>query len=250
MSWDSLSSSAANSIAGEQRRISGNADTAGAYVDLPNGIATAALQAGQANAASFEMWATVEENRFWARCLISESSNGGEGISAAAGDRDYLMLTPLGFAGVSGSGRIPGSFPPAGNRRDCRHEAPTPLATGIEHHIVVTYDQNDTTGGPGGTAKVYLNNTSGGQRRDQSLDVAGPTVRRKQSWFGRSHQWAGDALIDGLYNEFRIYDHTLTAGEVAANFTAGPSRRRSRSWWSIAIQASCRSRTRARPRSR
>jgi hypothetical protein len=187
---------------------------------LPNGIATAALQAGQANAASFEMWATVEENRFWARLFDFGSSNGGEGISAAAGDRDYLMLTPLGFAGVLGFESHPG-FVPSGGVAGIAVTAPTPLATGIEHHIVVTYDQNDTTGGAGGTAKLYLNNVLAASGGISPSMLPGQLFEENNSWLGRA-QWAGDALIDGLYNEFRIYDHTLTAGEVAASFAAGP----------------------------
>ena len=40
------------------------------------------------------------------------------------------------------------------------------------------------------------------------------------NWLGRS-QWP-DPLLDGSYNEFRIYDSALTAGEVAANSALGP----------------------------
>jgi hypothetical protein len=194
---------------------SANADTAGAYVNLPNGIATTALQAGQANAASFEMWVTVEENRFWARLFDFGTSEGGEGVSSAAGGADYLMLTPLGFTGVLGFEAHPAV--PAG----IGVLAPAALATGIEHHIVVTYDQNNTTAGPGGTANVYLNNTLAATGAISTSMLPGQLFDENNDWLGRA-QWGGDALIDGLYNEFRIYDHTLTAGEVAANFAAGP----------------------------
>jgi hypothetical protein len=40
------------------------------------------------------------------------------------------------------------------------------------------------------------------------------------NWLGRS-QWP-DPVFDGLFNEFRIYDHALTPGEVGADFIVGP----------------------------
>jgi hypothetical protein len=42
----------------------------------------------------------------------------------------------------------------------------------------------------------------------------------RNNWLGRA-QWP-DPLYDGLIDEFRIYNHALTAAEVSANFTAGP----------------------------
>jgi hypothetical protein len=39
------------------------------------------------------------------------------------------------------------------------------------------------------------------------------------NWLGRS-QWP-DPIFDGSFNEFRIYDHALTAAEVTASFNTG-----------------------------
>ena len=58
--------------------VPSNTSTAGAYVNLPNGIASAAISGGQANAASFEMWVTVQENRFWRDCLTSAAVTRGK----------------------------------------------------------------------------------------------------------------------------------------------------------------------------
>jgi hypothetical protein len=202
-------------LRGNNNIPSSAADVSGAYVDLPNGIATSALQAGQANAASFEMWVTIETNRFWGRLFDFGTSNLGEGGSDSGGGSDYLMLVSQGFGGGFAF-----ESHPAGNAGSVL-ETPAPLATGIEHHIVVTYDQNNTSAGPGGTANVYLNNTLAATGPINPLMLAGQLFDENNDWLGRS-QYGADVLIDGLYNEFRVYDHVLTAGEVAANFTAGP----------------------------
>ena len=191
------------------------ADTSGIYVDLPNGIVTSALQSGQANAMSLELWATVQENRFWARLFDLGTSNLGEGTSSGGGEADYLMMVPLGFATEfafeSHPGFMGGSVLGTG----------APLPTGVQHHIVVSYNQNDTTAGPGGTANVYLTNTlavSGPINPNMPL---GSLTNENNDWLGRS-QYGADVLFDGLYNEFNVYDHALSAAEVDANFAAGP----------------------------
>jgi hypothetical protein len=95
------------------------------------------------------------------------------------------------------------------------------LSTGSQHHIVSVFDSTDTMGGanPNGTMRNYLNG---------SLVAATPlyagfslgTLPDVNNWLGRS-QWP-DPLFDGSYNEFRIYDHALTAGQVAASGALGP----------------------------
>ncbi|MBA3483624.1 MAG: LamG domain-containing protein [Pirellulales bacterium] len=195
--------------------------TNGAYVNLPNGIASAAIGGGQANEASFEMWVTVQQNRFWARLFDFGGSNAGEDTSEGANEQDYLMFVPQGFNNTYGFESHPAFAGTAGvNGAAVLGAAESPLPTGVQHHIVVTYDQNDTTGGPGGTAKVYLNNAApivGAISANMPLGSIGNEVN---SWLGRA-QW-NDALIDASYEEFRIYDHALTDSEVTASSTAGP----------------------------
>ena len=96
----------------------------------------------------------------------------------------------------------------------------SPLPTGVQHHIVVTYNQNDVTGGPGGTAKVYLNNAAPIVGAISPNMPLGSVSNEVNSWLGRA-QW-NDALIDGFYDEFRIYDHALSDAEVTASSAAGP----------------------------
>jgi hypothetical protein len=47
------------------------------------------------------------------------------------------------------------------------------------------------------------------------------TFINNNNWLGRS-QWP-DPLFDGHFDEFRIYDHALTAQEVSDNFAEGPT---------------------------
>lgn len=187
----------------------------GAYVDLPNGIVTSALQAGQTNAASFEMWVTVQENRFWARLFDFGTSDGGEDNPTAAGGQDYFTAVSLGYTGTLGFETH------AATQGGTVLLGPNPLSTGKKHHVVVTLDQNNTTGGPGGTANIYVDNVLAATGAMNPNLLPGQLEFENNDWLGRS-QYGGDPLIDGLYDEFRIYDHPLSASEVAANFAAGP----------------------------
>jgi hypothetical protein len=45
------------------------------------------------------------------------------------------------------------------------------------------------------------------------------TLDDLNNWLGRAQ--FGDPLFDGTFNEFRIYDRALTAGQVLGNFQAG-----------------------------
>lgn len=47
------------------------------------------------------------------------------------------------------------------------------------------------------------------------------TVKPKDNWLGRS-SFSVDPGLEGSIDEFRVYDHALTADEVKAAFAAGP----------------------------
>jgi hypothetical protein len=187
----------------------------GAYVNLPNGIVSAAFNSGTARAASFETWTTTQTNRGWAELFSFGLSNQGEDMAGAGDQRDYITLIPQ-------TGTSPAFF------RITTHTAGVPaegfaetttLGTGVQHHIVVTADHNDLSGGTNGTLKLYLNNNLVDSGPISQLIELG-SMLDDNNWLGRS-QW-NDPLFDGSYNEFRIYDHVLNATEVATNFTQGP----------------------------
>ena len=47
------------------------------------------------------------------------------------------------------------------------------------------------------------------------------TIDDLNNWLGRS-QYQADPELGGTYHEVRIYSKALSAGQITANFTAGP----------------------------
>ena len=192
-----------------------NAITEDAYVDLPNGIVSGAFTSGTNRAASFETWTTVQTHRNWAEIFAFGTSNCGEDSSCSGSDTGYITLIP---ANGAGSGTLWTVGHPAFGG-DAPADAGLVLPTGVRHHIVSVFDHNDTTAGPNGTIRQYLNGVPAGQAAihpNLQLD----TMVDNNNWLGRS-QWP-DPLFDGSFDEFRIYDHALTGTEVATNSFFGP----------------------------
>lgn len=193
---------------------SGDLNTAGAvgaYVDLPNNILTDAVLNGSFGQTTLEMWLTVQEHRTWAEAFVFGTSTGGEGISDNGDGQSYIALIPR-------SG--PNDF--RGTTRSPTAEAPiiggAPLALNQRHHVVMVLDGLDSTAGLNGTVSLYLNN---GAPVTAAIEPFIDSMVNNNNWFGRS-LFGGDALFDGLIDEFRIHDNALDAAAVAASFTAGP----------------------------
>ena len=190
--------------------------TVGTYVDLPNGIFTSAVNGGTFGAVSIETWITVQQHNNWAEAFVFGTSNGGENMSNSGSATAYIALIPQ-------SGATPQDFrattkAATGNPAETPIiGSPTPLTTNQRHHIVLVLDQNDPTAGANGTASLYLNN---GAPVTAEIRPLLDQVVDNNNWLGRS-QWP-DTLFDGSIDEFRIYDHALSASEVASSFTIGP----------------------------
>jgi hypothetical protein len=189
--------------------------TVGAYVDLPNGIFTSAVNSGTFGQVTLEIWATPQENRNWARLVDMGTSNGGENVSGGAGAASYVIMLPQnginGQAAASSHNAVNEPFAFAG----------APLAPNVRSHMVALYDQFDTAGGanPDGSLTLYVNNGAP-VKVPLATGFALDLVTDNNNWLGRA-QWP-DPLFDGLIDEFRIYDHALSASEVAASNLAGP----------------------------
>jgi Concanavalin A-like lectin/glucanases superfamily len=192
--------------------------TVGAFVDLPNNILMNAFNGGTSSQASLEIWFTVQEHRDWAE-VFSFGNNGPdamEGISDGGADQDYVALIPRSGGGNNDFRATTKAA--AGDPEETPIViTPTPLPLHERHHVVMTFDLFDDTAGPNGTASVYLNNGApvSGEIRP-FIDF----LNDNNNWLGRS-PWP-DSLFDGTIDEFRIYDHTLSEGEVASSFTTGP----------------------------
>src|SRR5262245_36372870 len=194
-----------------------NGITEDAYVDLPNGLATEIATGGTSGAFSVEMWATVSATHTWQRFWDFGTSDGGEDVSNGGGTAPYIY-------NAANSGRFANgvaSEAHAPNQAGAPTEVgqPGPLPNGVQIHVVGTYDQNDTSAGANGTQKLYRDGVLIGQ----AAIPAGLTLNtftNNNNWLGRS-QW-NDPVFDGSYNEFRLYDHVLSANEVAIDKFFGP----------------------------
>jgi hypothetical protein len=190
-----------------------NPATVGAFVDLPNGVLTSAVNGGTFGQASLETWFTIDQNRTWAETYSFGTSTGGEGSSAGGGSTDYLAVIPQ-----SGPGDFRATTHSAAGVETPLIGQPTPLSVNQKYHVVLTLDETDTTAGLNGTAKLYLNN---GAPVTQPIQPILDSMLDNNNWLGRS-QWP-DPLFDGLIDEFRIYNHAMSAAEVSASFAAGPA---------------------------
>ena len=175
--------------------------------------------------ASVEMWITIDENRENSRIWDFGRSAAGKGESGLAFGSNYVY-------GVAQAGAFQNYSVAAGTHSTPLTETsitpatPVVLSPGVEYHIACTFDANDTSGGPNGTMKLYVDGAQvasgaidNGDAGTDAIDIT--FLEELNSWFGRS-QWSSDALFDGKYNEIRIYSHELTPAEVLANDAAGP----------------------------
>jgi hypothetical protein len=192
-----------------------NAISADAYVDLPNGVISQSATSGTSGAISLEWWATIGTQRTWQRLGDFGTANGGENVSDGGGMTNYIQITPN--SGRYNNGLEMTHHLSTGAEPSAGITGPFPVAR--QQHVVAVYDKTNTTGGPGGTMSLYLNGALvDSDLIDPAFDLN--TLNDNNNWLGRS-QW-NDPVFDGLFNEFSIYDHGLTAAEVATNFSTGP----------------------------
>lgn len=179
------------------------------YAELPANIATAAASSGTSGALSFEVWAQATTNVGWASLV---SLGGDVGGDPNGGDNDYIQLIPLtgdGAATLRATSKINGGG-------ESFVDGASPLSATVDQHIAVVVDQS---GGLPGTLEMYVDGSSVGSVPVQDgLDIT--TMANGNNWLGRS-QWL-DGSFNGSYDEFRIYDHALTASEVTSSFNVGP----------------------------
>jgi hypothetical protein len=188
--------------------------TEDAWVNLPNGIISAAATTGNGSL-SIELWATVSTTRTWQRFVDFGTSNDGEDTSASGAASPYVYISPN--SGRWNNGLATETHEPNGPADEAGLQGP--FQNNVQVHVVGTYDHNDLTDGPNGTMKLYLN---GGLVDTAAiadlLDLR--TFTNDNNYVGRA-QWP-DPIFDGLYNELRIYSNALTPAEVTSHAVFGP----------------------------
>ncbi|MBX3435265.1 MAG: LamG domain-containing protein [Pirellulales bacterium] len=197
---------------------------AGGWVDLPNGLVSAAATGGASAQVSIELWVTMRSNGDWRALLSAGRSNGGEGISDSAGGRPYIQIIPrTGDGGRGNDFRVTTSSSagegPTTWVDDLGDADGTDLAIGSQEHIVAVLDQS---GGLPGSLTVYRNGAlMGNSGISGALDLLAFAPDELNVWLGRS-QW-NDGMVDANYDEVRIYNTALSAAQALDNFTAGPN---------------------------
>lgn len=173
--------------------------TSDEYVDLPNGIVSSLSDA------TFEAWVTWTGGSAWQRVFDFGSNQGGE--DAQGTGETYLFLTPR-HSNSSGVLRV--AFSTDGNANETQINAAAALALDRETHLAVVVDA-------GNQIVLYID---GALEASVSFSGQLSDIIDVNNWLGRSQ--FPDPDFQGSLNEFRIYDATLSAAEVAKSFEAGP----------------------------
>jgi hypothetical protein len=169
-----------------------------AYVDLPNHIISALTDL------SIETWVAWQGSGSWQRIFDFGTSAAGEDLST--GNGNYLFLSPQGPDALRFSVRDPvtGAEP-------APLTSSAPLAANQEVYVAVTYDFT------GNVARLYSNAVL---VASATAPVPINTIDDVNNWLGRS-QWP-DAMFQGTYSEFRIWNGVLLPHEIQAHYAAGP----------------------------
>jgi hypothetical protein len=203
-----------------------NPGSAGAYLDLPNGLISSSAAAG--GAVTVEMWLTMQTNRDWAAAFTAGTSIHNENTSDCCNDdQPYIQIIPRSGDGGQGNDVRVTTNSYGGPESWVDDNGPangTDLAIGQQEHLVSVFDQS---GGLPGILTVYRNGALMGTAPiAANLDIknffrADNSGGDVNIWLGRS-QWP-DSLMAGSFDELRIYNSALSAAQAQANFLAGPN---------------------------
>jgi MYXO-CTERM domain-containing protein len=182
----------------------------GQYVDLPNTIA-------RTRALTIEAWTTYRGGSNWQR--IADFGNNSSGRELPPADKTTVGYLGIGFIILTPSNTFGHpiaqiSVNSSGGGEDTDFVGATsPLPQNVEQHVVFSHDPD------AGVDALYVNGVLWGQSTAEFDTV---DTNYLNNWIGRSN-FQQDAFYNGTINEFRIYDHGLTAAQVRANFALGPN---------------------------
>jgi endoglucanase len=157
------------------------------YVSLPSGVVNGL------SSATVAAWVYLDTVSNWARVFDFGTGTGNYMFlvpkSGATGHVHFAITTGSGEQGIDGAAA---------------------LSTGVWTHVAVTIAN--------GVGILYVNGVEVGRNSSMTLtpNSLGATT---QNYIGKS-QWA-DPYLDGRVDDFRIYDQTLSAGELATIMNSG-----------------------------
>jgi hypothetical protein len=175
--------------------------TAGAYVDLPNGLVSALTNA------TFEAWITWAGGSNYQRVFDFGDSDDPMPENNPKNGKTYLFVSPkTGAGGVTLGYSLTGIL--GGQEQNIAGAAP--LSEALSQVTAVA----DATGD---TLRLYVD---GLQVGEQAWTGALSSINDVNVWLGRS-QYSADPELTATYHEFRVYGAALSAQEVATAFNAG-----------------------------
>ena len=204
--------------------------TIAAYVDLPDGIISSKTNL------TVEIWATPVTVKYWQRLFDFGRLQSGNNLST--NDRGPGASAGEIVPGATGAPASVASFDDLSlainqantantQRLMARNEAATELginttatvSAGTQYHFVCTFtDGAGTYGSAGGLVAWYRNGTL---VTSLSVNFHLSAISDFNNWLGRS-MYTDDNQANISYNEMRLYNHVLTATEIAADYIAGP----------------------------
>ena len=182
----------------------------GQYVDLPNNVV------GSSRAFSLEAWFTYRGGNNWQRIADFGQSSAGEILPSDKTTVGYGAVASIMLVPQNPNNQFLGELlitRPGGGPNYLDYTiAPLTISRNVEHHVVFTHDPDAFA------ERLYVDGVLRGQAT-ALLDASFPTY--VNNWLGRSNVQQ-DPFFNGSINEFRIYDHAMTAAEVAVSNARGP----------------------------
>lgn len=198
---------------GSQLVLPGGPSATAAYVDLPNGLLSSlSADNGGSGKVTFEGWVRHTGNQSWSRFYDFGATTVGE-LTGPGGDglgSDYWFLAAQTGGDVNthriGLDDFDDGDPTGNGFVDVSGSFNQLL------HFAATWDEST------GELKLYQQGTEVAAFNSSILISA---INDVNNWLGRSN-YTPDSNLQADYDEFRIYNRVLTAGEVRGDFQAGP----------------------------
>lgn len=189
---------------GTELVVPGGASTQ-AYLDLPNGIISSKQRI------SIELWSTQVTNKTWSRMMSFGTGTTGEVTTPGGTFNGAENLVLYANVNTAASNRIQRTAGTISNGADSR-VSDNSVVLNTQFHYVIVFDPDFSEW------RLYRN----GYLMETLPETQGPTsINDVNNWLGRS-EFGGDQSFNGSFNEFRIYNYTLTEGQIRGNTIAGP----------------------------
>ncbi|HKX60817.1 MAG TPA: lamin tail domain-containing protein, partial [Verrucomicrobiae bacterium] len=200
---------------GTRLALPGGSSTNAAYVDLPNGLLSSqSVDTGGSGEITFEGWVRVTGSRDSSHLFDFGSTAGGEltGPGGGGDGLDYIYLSAqVGTSTANRRVQVRNTDGAAGDPPNGVTFTAPPFNQ--DGHFAVTWREST------GEIRIYQN---GVFVISVTTDERMSSINDVNNWLGRSNT-ATDQNAQAAFDEFRIYDRVLSAGEVLANFQTGPN---------------------------